>query len=347
MKELNLPSARLKYGTMIGVGGIGAGQFFAIHGNRTLTREESRGGRFLDRRDYCKLHIISHYVGTLLGPQFATIPIGRLGDDEVGTRLLEEMHSAGLQLHRVRVAPGEQTLYSFCFLYPDGSGGNLTTDDSASSHVDSACVLGAEEDFRRHRAAGIALAVPEVPLEARAALIRLGSDYGFLRVASFTSDEIPEVLNTDFIRELDLIALNRDEAATMCGPSPAGASTEALAKRAVAQLSKTNPRLQVSITAGGQGSWSWDGRALRHVPPVSVPVQGTAGAGDAHLAGILIGLTAGLELAEAQQFGTLLAAFSVTAPHTIHPGVDRQALRNLAAQSGVSLCSRVQDLLGD
>ena len=45
---------------MIGVGGIGSGVFFALDGNHTLGREESRGGRFLDRRDYCKLHIVSH-----------------------------------------------------------------------------------------------------------------------------------------------------------------------------------------------------------------------------------------------------------------------------------------------
>ncbi|NIN09662.1 MAG: hypothetical protein GTO76_13735, partial [Planctomycetales bacterium] len=66
-----------RYQAMIGVGGIGSGSFFALRGNHTLGREESRGGRFLDRRDYCKLHIISHYVKTLLGPEFSTIPIGQ------------------------------------------------------------------------------------------------------------------------------------------------------------------------------------------------------------------------------------------------------------------------------
>ena len=42
--------------------------FFALDGNHTLGREESRSGHFLDRRDYCKLHIVSHYVCRLLGP---------------------------------------------------------------------------------------------------------------------------------------------------------------------------------------------------------------------------------------------------------------------------------------
>ena len=63
---------------LIGIGGIGSGTFFALNGNHTLGREESRGGRFLDRRDYCKLHIISHYVRPLLGGRFCRDP-GRQG----------------------------------------------------------------------------------------------------------------------------------------------------------------------------------------------------------------------------------------------------------------------------
>lgn len=61
---------------MIGTGGIGSGMFFALQGNHTLGREESRAGVFLDRRDYCKLHIISHYVKVLLGPEFNVILAG-------------------------------------------------------------------------------------------------------------------------------------------------------------------------------------------------------------------------------------------------------------------------------
>jgi ribokinase len=347
MKVLNIPPERWRYRAMIGVGGIGSGRFFAIHGDKTLTREESRGGHFLDRRDYCKLHIIAHYVGTLLGPRFATIPVGKVGDDDTGRKLLVEMQEAGLDLRTVRVSPGEQTLFSFCFLYPDGSGGNLTTDDSALARLDRAFVLSAEEDFRRHAGAGIALAVPEVPLDARAALISLGSTYGFLRAASFTSNEIPEAMSSGLIRELDLIALNRDEAAAICGVSPGQTAADEIARRAVARISSEAPRLRISITAGREGSWIWDGQSLRHAPSISVPVQGTAGAGDAHLAGIIVGLVAGLGWTETQQFATLLAALSVTSPHTIHPGIDRDALRHLAERAGVLLAKEVNDMLGD
>ena len=52
---------------LVGVGGIGTGLFFALEGQHTLGRNESRPARLLNIRDYCKLHIISHYIAILLG----------------------------------------------------------------------------------------------------------------------------------------------------------------------------------------------------------------------------------------------------------------------------------------
>ena len=90
-QPLRIAPDRGRFRAMVGVGGIGSGSFFLLNGNHTLGREESRGGRFQDRRDYCKLHIISHYVKALLGPGFPVIPVGKVGDDDVGRRLLAEM----------------------------------------------------------------------------------------------------------------------------------------------------------------------------------------------------------------------------------------------------------------
>jgi len=163
--QMNISGCR--YQALVGVGGIGSGRFFALRGNHTLGREESRGGRFLDRRDYCKLHIMSHYVKSLLGPDFPTLPIGQVGNDDVGGRLLAEMEDVGLDMRYVKVSPGDQTLFSFCFVYPDGSGGNMTTDDSACARVDAAFVRQAEPEFERYARRGVALAAPEAPLEAR------------------------------------------------------------------------------------------------------------------------------------------------------------------------------------
>ena len=84
------------YDVVIGTGGIGSGIFLALEGDHTLGREESRAANLLDQRDYCKLHIVSHYVQQLMGPDFPVIPIGKVGDDDRGRTVTEEMRNAGL-----------------------------------------------------------------------------------------------------------------------------------------------------------------------------------------------------------------------------------------------------------
>jgi ribokinase len=335
------------YQAMIGVGGIGSGSFFALRGNHTLGREESRGGRFLDRRDYCKLHIISHYVKALLGPEFVTIAIGQVGNDDVGQRLLREMEEVGLDMRYVKVSPGDQTLFSFCFVYPDGSGGNMTTDDSACARVDAAFVTQAQAEFERYARHGVALAAPEVALEARQRLLGLGTEYGFLRVASFVAEEIKPAIDRGMLGRTDLLALNVDEAAATAGTSleKGQDSISEVVEIAVKKLRGINPSLLVSITAGSNGSWSWDGDRLVHVPALPVEVVSTAGAGDAHLAGIIAALVAGLTMPHAQELGTLVAAHAVTSPHTIDKRINRETLRTFAEGIRAPLSGPVRGLL--
>lgn len=336
----------LKYRTMIGVGGIGAGDFFALEGNATLGREESRGGRFLEQRDYCKLHIVSHYVSTLLSERFLTVAIGGVGDDEVGHRLLHEMERAKIDVRYVERSTDARTLFSFCFQYPDGSGGNLTTNDSASSRVNQSAVTRAETQFRRYSGSGIALAVPEVPMETRKTLLEMGASYDFFRVASFTSEEIAAALESGFLDMVDLLSINQDEAASAVGLTGSLPSLSEIVERTIAFLSEKHPHLQMILTAGSQGSWSWDGSTLQHIPALTIGLVNGAGAGDAYLAGTIVGLTCSLPLLQAQQLGNLVAALAATSPHTIHPDIDRNTLRTFAVQSRLALSENLTRLLG-
>lgn len=345
MSHLHLTSSPYRYAAMIGVGGVGSGIFFALDGNHTLGREESRGGRFLDRRDYCKLHIVSHYVKRLLGPDFDVIPVGRVGDDQVGASLLAEMRQVGLDMGYMERAEGERTLFAVCFIYPDGSGGNLTGNYSACASVDASFVSRVEPELARFAGKGVALAMPEVPLQARNRLLELGTTHGFLRVASFTSAEMRQVIQDDGMRRVDLLGINIDEAAAAIGISPEDREPEAIVENAVQTLRSSNDSLQVSITAGRRGSWSWDGSSLVHVPAFPAKVASTAGAGDAHLAGIIAGLTVGLPLVEAHRFGALTAALSVTSPHTINPELDRDSLQEFAAAIHAPVSNAVRNLL--
>ena len=102
------------YRRLVGVGGIGAGIFFALEGDHDLGRNESRPGRLLDVRDYCKLHIVAQYPTVLLGARedngpFHVVPVGKVGIDEMGLRLRAEMerggHGRALRGRACRVAP--------------------------------------------------------------------------------------------------------------------------------------------------------------------------------------------------------------------------------------------------
>ena len=101
------------------------------------------------------------------------------------------------------------------------------------------------------------------------------------------------------------------------------------------------------MTAGKAGSWIWDGSARHHLPAVEAPVKSTAGAGDAFLAGLIVGRVAGLTLEDSQHLATLIAGLSVTSPHTIHPGLNRQTLQTFGDELGVWLPDSVKALLKD
>ena len=192
---------------------------------------------------------------------------------------------------------------------------------------------------------GIALAVPETPLAAREELIRLASAHRFFRAAAFTSGEMRDIVEGDLLRSVDLLAINMDEAAAAAGMAAESGPAEEIINAAMKRLSRINPAMMVSLTGGARGSWCWDGKRLTHRPVFPAKVESTAGAGDAHLSGILAGLSAGLSLVAAQELAGLVAALSVTSPHTIHDGIDRHSLRVFADHCGAALSDSVRELV--
>lgn len=328
--SLNIPHENRQFKAMIGTGGIGSGSLFLIKGNQTLGREESRSGKYLDARDYCKLHIIAHYVKVILGADFPVFPVGKIGDDDIGRSLYNEMEQAGLDMEYVRFSENDRTLFGFCFLYPDGTGGNLTTEESACSKVDASFIEKAMPFFSKYAGNFLSLSAPEVPLNARKKLLELTREYKGYSVVSFTSGEMAEAEEMEMLCLIDLLAINLDEASSLTGTIADRDRPQLTVKKAIAKMMEFNPSVWLSVTAGKQGSWSWDGHKLFHVSIFPVEVKSTAGAGDAHLAGVIAGLTAGLTLRRAQILGNLAGAFSATSQHTIHPEMSGKKLKEFA-----------------
>src|SRR5580692_2133900 len=205
---------------VIGVGGIGTGTLIELEGDETLGRTESRMGRLLNARDYCKLHIVEHYIAVLLGApgggnSCRVMAVGNVGNDDAGIALMREMANAGIDSGYVRVESNYKTLFSVTFLYPDKSGGNITINNSAASELDQAQLDQCRGELETAGSRAIALCLPEVPLEARSEFLRIATECGNFRIASFAAREMEAVRSRNLLSRVDLLALNREEAASL------------------------------------------------------------------------------------------------------------------------------------
>lgn len=345
-RYLKIPSGN-PYTLLVGVGGVGSGIFFELDGDHTIGRNESRLGRLLDVRDYCKLHIITHYVARMLGSstpgsRFQVVPIAKVGDDANGHRLVEEMAAVGLDTRFVEIVPDRPTLLSVCFQYPDGSGGNITTSESAASLVSAVDIQRLEPALRAEGDKSIVLAVPEVPLEARCRLLELGTQYEAFRAASFTSTEMIEVLDAALLEQVDLLAINEDEGSALVGGDFDPSAPEEFLDQLAALFRKQNREMLAVLSAGKAGAYAFDG-AWTFVPSLKVDVAGTSGAGDALFGGTISGIVAGMELRVAVELGVLLASYSVTSPHTIHPEASLETLLLFAGKKRISLTDELSE----
>jgi sugar/nucleoside kinase (ribokinase family) len=353
--------ANREYGftSMTGIGGIGAGIVYALDGGQELSRNESRLGKLLESRDYCKLHIVSHYVARLMGAgddagKFQVRPIGVIGFDGAGSELLAEMTTAGMDTRFVRRDSVHRTMFSVCFLYPDGSGGNITSSNSAASTLRIDDLEAAQPSMLAAGARGIALCVPEVPIDLRREFLLRATQCGNYRVCSFTREEMGQATRMGLVARTDLLALNHEEALALFGDRLGRPLTpELLAERAM-RFTRARQGLRLVVSAGAAGAWGFQAGMAQFCPALPLNPVSTAGAGDALLAGVLSGLAAevpfiepersqslfsGKQVSTALELGVLNAAFSVTSMHTIHPEASIDTLEAFAQVHGASLAA--------
>ena len=349
---------RSPYRTLLGVGGIGSGFFFALEGDQTLGRNESRPGRLLDIRDYCKLHIISHYVSKLLGTGsdegFRVLPIGVVGDDAAGRQVVQEMASAGIDTKFIRSTDDKPTLFSVCFQYPDGSGGNITTSNSAAAALCEADIDAASDVLKSGGARVIALAAPEVPLQVRHYFLELASRDGAFCAASFVASEITAARECGIFPLLDLVSINESEAAELVGEPFVSDAPQEFIGACQDFLRHDFSKLQMVVSTGALGAYAISREAWNYSPAPAVAVASTAGAGDALLGGVLAAIAAGIPLLgkkseyvieTALDLGVLLASYKCQSPHTIHPDANLGTLQEFAHSRSIRVAPDIQNMM--
>lgn len=327
--------------TVIGTGGIGSGVIYRLQGAHDLGRNESRLAQRVDQRDFCKLHIIFHYIAVLcrdLGLKVRVYPVGAVGPDPEGQSLLAQMKQAGMHIKFVRTLADARTLFSVCYQFPDGSGGNITELNSASGKVSAAMIRAAATALCPAGPRCLALAAPEVPFESRLTLLRLAKRNHAITAASFVADEMAVVRRQKCLALVDLLSINLEEAAALAAvaarqPAP---TIVAACRRSV---QKVNPRIQLCITDGKNGAYGIAAGQVEYLRALRVPVVNTAGAGDAALAGLIVGVLTGQPFLSRTgnsclALSRLVSAMSVTSPDTIHFGLNLKSLRAFAAAHG-------------
>ncbi len=208
-------------------------------------------------------------------------------------------------------------------------------------------------------ARGVALCVPEVPLEIRRKFLELASNCGNYRVCSFALAEIGEARRMGMICDTDLLALNQEEASALLGNRPGEELDARLMLERAAEFSAGRPKLRMVISVGRKGAYGFEGGNWQFCAAPVLRPRSTAGAGDALLAGVVSGLAAGTpfiaqsdhervflgrELKTALDLGVLNASFSVTSTHAIHPDATLENLYAFAEGHGASISEALRSV---
>ncbi len=347
-----------KYDHLIGTGGIGSGIFFRLCGDNTLGRNESRMGELLPNKDYCKLHIVVHYLASLLGTKennFNIFAIGKIGSDSIGLSLFQKMQSLGINMENVCKIINTNTLFSVCFQYHDNTGGNITSANSASSKVSEEDIISFFTGFDKDPQREIILSLPEVPLGPRLKLLEIGRSRGSFNIGAVSSFEIKEFNDRKGFRLVDLIILNIDEACTIAKINGHKINKDIeklnidknlsnILKPCISFLREKNINIMIVITEGSSGSYAYFKGDLKFIPVVDVEVEATAGAGDAFLAGTIAGICCGMSFNSSAELGSFLASLSVISKDTINHDINLDYLKKFTKKNGIGFSSELDKI---
>ena len=333
----------LRFEKIVGTGGIGIGMLFLSDKMETLGRNKSRPVTLSTAKDYCKQHIVFYYLSTFTKGIARVFPIGFVGNDVQGRNLISEMDREGMDVSYVGICTDEATMISICLQYPDKEGCNITAVNNASAHVTVGYVqkcmrkIGIDENT-------IVAAIPEVSIESRIAMLRMGKQKQAFNVLSVPVAEANEFLRQNIFIDCDLLALNEEEGQTILGRN---LRDHELVSQLYSFLTEMNPEIQLLVTCGSRGAYSAAKGGIEHIPPLRAKVINTTGSGDAFLGGTLAGLTRGLSLQKqrndryfgetllesAAELGALCAGMAVETEDSIAFNVTPESVKKKIVES--------------
>lgn len=227
--------------------------------------------------------------------------LGKVGNDDFGTRLLSSLKSDGV--HTDGVLAEKDGVTGIALITVDGAGENQILVVSGSNmrlipqDIEDHGNLFAESD--------VVLTQLEIPVRVVEKTIAMAGRYG----ATMILNPAPaRDLPVDLLAGVDILTPNTTEAETLSGievRDPGGAA------RAGVRLVEMGAAV-VIVTLGAQGSIIANDEGSRHIPAWSVEAVDSTAAGDAFNGALAHALASGKSIDDAVDVARTVAAYSVT-----------------------------------
>jgi ribokinase len=226
-----------------------------------------------------------------------TAMIGRVGQDDFGTRLLNHLDVAAVDRREVGIDPQAGSGMSVAIVESTGDyGAVIVSGSNLALNPDEA-----GDAFVRLGGAPILILQNEIPDEVNVAIAHKARSMG-ARVILNAAPARP--LSAALDQTIDLLVVNRVEAGMLCGRD-VNSAEEATA--ALAALDQT--RRDVIVTLGGAGLVvGAKGGAAHFVPATPVSVVSSHGAGDCFIGALSLDLARGESLETAAKRASQIAA---------------------------------------
>ncbi len=223
---------------------------------------------------------------------------GRLGDDDTGRRLAEDLQREGVDTAWLRRLPGVRSPLSAVMVDAQGERSVMAFSDP---------LMPPEADWLRPvLQGGTALADLTWPQGTRR-LFDLAREAGLPRVLDADRFRHPASVVEDLVRSATHVIFSRPGLEQLTGQPDIAAGLRAVGRLGAAAT-------VTAVTDGEHGAYWWDDGALRRQRPPTVTAVDTTGAGDAFHGAYALALARGAGPDECMRFATAVAAAKCVQP---------------------------------
>jgi len=233
----------------------------------------------------------------------STALVGKVGDDQVGTGLVERLEAAGVSTGHVRKVPGTVSGRG-CVWSTQAGGKHIVIAPGANLSLAEAAIHSAKDAIAR---ASVLLLQLEVPLSSVETAARLARDNGTKVVVNLTpiSQE-----GERFLGLADFVIVNRHECRQLVEYSRLGGKDlNEAAARLAAHWNNT-----LIVTLGSEGALVVTRHGWTPVEPIPCRLVDSTGAGDAFCGAFVAALVRGFDAASAAKVAAIAGAVCAQYP---------------------------------